>query len=214
VLMNELNFNESERQFTQALALNPNDASVRHFYSNLLGSQGRLDEAVKEIERSVSLDPLSPNAHWSKATYFGYAGRVQEALDATDLALAVRPGHPEILSMRALALWKLGRRDEAIATARAVGRDLTAQPRWNADPHAIYVLRLAGLQSEAEAYAERALANVPKDDVRYGMTLVALGRGKEALSYLRTLNASALGVSIGPRCGIRCEMTSSFNGGS
>lgn len=96
--------------------------------------------------------------------------------------------------MRALALWKLGRRDEAIATARAVGRDLTAQPRWNADPQAIYVLRLAGLQSEVEAYADRALANVPKDDVRYGMTLVALGRGKEALSYLRTLNASTLTI--------------------
>ena len=54
------------------------------------------------------------------------------------------------------------------------------------------MLRLAGLQSEAEAYAERALANVPKDDFRYGMTLVALGRGKEALSYLRTLNVPAL----------------------
>ena len=192
VLMNELKFNESERQFTQALALNPNDATVRHFYANLLGSQGRLDEAVKEIERSLSLDPLSPNANWTKASWFGHAGRVQEALDATDLALALRPRHPDILSARALALWKLGRRDEAIATARAIGRDLTAQPRWSADPHAIYVLRLAGLQSEAEAYAERALANVPKDDFRYGMTLVALGRDKEALSYLRTLNVSGL----------------------
>jgi tetratricopeptide (TPR) repeat protein len=192
VLMNELKFEESERQFAEAITLDPNDTIVRHWHSNLLAAEGRLDEAVNEIARSLSLDPLYSNALWAKAYYFGHAGRTQEALDATERALALRPGHPTILSERALALWKLGRRDDAIASARGVGRDLTAQPRWLADPHAIYVLRLAGLQAEAEAYAERALANVPKDDYRYGTTLVALGRGKEALQYLRTLNSTAL----------------------
>jgi len=191
VLMNQWKLAESERQFAQAITLNPNYAVARHWHSNLLAAEGRLDEAVKEIERSLSIDPLTANALWSKALFFRFAGRVQEALDATERGLALRPGHPAILSERGLALWELGRRDEAIAAARAVGRDLTAQPRWFADPHAIYLLRLAGLQSEAEAYAERALANVPKDDYRYGATLVALGRGKEALPYLRTIPVSA-----------------------
>jgi tetratricopeptide (TPR) repeat protein len=173
--------------------LNPNYAVARHWHSTLLWAVGRLDESLKEIERAISLDPLSPNFLWQKADASWNAGAVREALDATERALALRPGHPTILSIQALALWRLGRRDDAIAAARAVGRDLTAQPRWGADFYAIYVLRQAGLQTEAEGYAERALANVPKDDYRYATTLVALGRGKEALTYLRTWPVSGLG---------------------
>ena len=192
VLMNEFKFDESERQFAQAIALNPSYTAARHWHANLLDAVGRLDESLKEIERAISLDPLSPNFLWQRALSFGNTGSRREALEATERALALRPIHPTILSIQALTLWHLGRRNEAIAAARAVGSDLTAQPRWLADSNAIYVLRQVGLQSEAEAYAARALANVPKDDYRYGTTLVALGRGKEALTYLRKLPATAL----------------------
>jgi Tfp pilus assembly protein PilF len=48
-----------EREFQRALALNPNDATVRHRYSRYLSSLGRTDEALKEIRRAQELDPLS-----------------------------------------------------------------------------------------------------------------------------------------------------------
>lgn len=49
----------AEREFQRALALNPNDATMRHRYSRYLSSLGRMDEALAEMRKARELDPLS-----------------------------------------------------------------------------------------------------------------------------------------------------------
>jgi TolB-like protein/Tfp pilus assembly protein PilF/predicted Ser/Thr protein kinase len=49
----------ADREFQIALALNPNDAGLRHRYSRYLSSVGRIDDALREIERARLLDPNS-----------------------------------------------------------------------------------------------------------------------------------------------------------
>jgi TolB-like protein/Tfp pilus assembly protein PilF len=60
LLLFDFKFNESEQQFRRAIELNPNYATVHHWFGNsLLVTLGRFDEAVKEGSRGVELDPLS-----------------------------------------------------------------------------------------------------------------------------------------------------------
>ena len=53
------NWTGAEREFQRGLALNPNDATVRHRYSRYLSSLGRIDDALSEIRKAQELDPLS-----------------------------------------------------------------------------------------------------------------------------------------------------------
>ena len=63
----------AQREFQEALALNPNDATVHHRYSRYLSSLGRVEEALSEIERARLLDPnaLVINANVGLIYYFG-----------------------------------------------------------------------------------------------------------------------------------------------
>src|SRR6266498_1919556 len=49
----------AEREYKKAIELNPNYPTAHHWYSRLLRSLGRQDEAFSEIKRAAELDPLS-----------------------------------------------------------------------------------------------------------------------------------------------------------
>ena len=49
----------AEREFRRAIQLTPNYANARAFYSLLLASIGRRQEAMAEIQQCVELDPLN-----------------------------------------------------------------------------------------------------------------------------------------------------------
>src|SRR6266511_3356158 len=49
----------AEREYKKAIELNPNYPPAHHWYSRLLRSLGRQDEAFSEIKRAAELDPLS-----------------------------------------------------------------------------------------------------------------------------------------------------------
>ena len=51
-------FAGAEREFKQALELNPNDADIRHEYAHYLMAIGRLAESEAESKRAVELDPM------------------------------------------------------------------------------------------------------------------------------------------------------------
>ena len=46
----------AEREFKRAIELNPNYATVHQWYSNLLDSTGRLDDAIAEGKRAQEAD--------------------------------------------------------------------------------------------------------------------------------------------------------------
>jgi TolB-like protein/Flp pilus assembly protein TadD len=184
-------FSEAEQHYAWAFAANPNYALAYHWHSMLLTAVGRVDESLPELERSLRLDPLSANTLWSSTVINLHLGRLAEALAASDRTLELRPGLVPVHSDRALILLKLGRKDEAITEARTVGRDLSVEPRWWADADAIYVLRAAGRQEEADEHARRALAAFSTDDYRRAFVLAALGRFEEALSGMGTTPTTA-----------------------
>ena len=50
----------AERQFREAIQLNPNYANAHHWYADYLSAVGRHHEAIAESKRALELDPLSP----------------------------------------------------------------------------------------------------------------------------------------------------------
>jgi TolB-like protein len=53
----DLNWTEGDEAYRRAIALAPNDSTVRLLYAHHLGLVGRLDASVAEAKRAVALDP-------------------------------------------------------------------------------------------------------------------------------------------------------------
>lgn len=68
------NWQEAEKEFKQAIALNDNYASAHQWYANYLSAMGRFDEAIKETQRTQELDKTSLiiNAHFGIVDYLAH----------------------------------------------------------------------------------------------------------------------------------------------
>jgi TolB-like protein/DNA-binding winged helix-turn-helix (wHTH) protein/Flp pilus assembly protein TadD len=85
------NWEQAERHFRQAIALNPNYATAHHWYAEHLTWRGRFDEALKESERARQLDPLSLIIAADNGAILYYARRYDQAIDRLRSVRAVDP---------------------------------------------------------------------------------------------------------------------------
>ncbi|MFO7692324.1 MAG: winged helix-turn-helix domain-containing protein [Vicinamibacterales bacterium] len=78
--MYEWHWQESERHFRSALALNPGHALARVWFSHLLAASGRFDEAIEVTERACEIDPLSPTVETTLGLALHHAGEHERAV--------------------------------------------------------------------------------------------------------------------------------------
>ncbi len=78
-------FAGAEQEFKRALALNPNDADIRHSYAHYLMAMGRMDESAAESRRAVELDPVDDGLTdclcWHRYAARKYESSIQLALE-------------------------------------------------------------------------------------------------------------------------------------
>ena len=91
----------AENEFRRALEINPNYATVPHFYAACLAAMGRWQESIAEIKRVLRLDPLSLIANMTAAVILVHARRFEESMEYSRKALEIDPGFPS-------ARWALG----------------------------------------------------------------------------------------------------------
>jgi TolB-like protein/Tfp pilus assembly protein PilF len=77
----------AEREFKKAIELNPNYPTTYHWYSLMLNSEGRLDEAMNEIKRAQELDPLSLIINVNVGEVLYYMRQYDEAIEQYKKAL-------------------------------------------------------------------------------------------------------------------------------
>jgi serine/threonine protein kinase len=71
----DLNWTEAEKEFKQALELNPSLAMIHHLYAHLLMAQDRTGESMAEVKLASELDPFAnPNHLCSGWHCFSIAG--------------------------------------------------------------------------------------------------------------------------------------------
>jgi len=85
------NWEQAERHFRQAIALNPSYATAHHWYAEHLMWRGRFDEALQESERARQLDPLSLIIAADHGAILYYARRYDQAIDQLRSVRAVDP---------------------------------------------------------------------------------------------------------------------------
>jgi TolB-like protein/Tfp pilus assembly protein PilF len=114
----EFDFPGAEKEFRQALELNPNSAYAHLFYSNCyLLPMGREAEAVAENQKALALDPLSlPINNFLGATYL-FVGDYEKSYRQFQHTIEMDPRFPLAHAYFAGLLYMMGKVDEAIEAA-------------------------------------------------------------------------------------------------
>ena len=85
------NWQEAEREFRRAIALNPNYAAAHQGYGDFLDHMGRFDEGLLEYNRARELEPLSMLIHANIAMHYSSARQVEEAAKQLTSTLEMDP---------------------------------------------------------------------------------------------------------------------------
>ena len=112
----EFKFAEANREFRQAIALNPNYATAHHWYAESgLTPLGRFDEAIVEIKRALELDPLSLIINADVGTVLFNARRFDDSIEQLRTTVQMDPGFYYAHWALGEALEIKGRTNEAMA---------------------------------------------------------------------------------------------------
>jgi len=76
----EYNWKEAEDKFKRAIELDPEYAQARYWYSELLSTTGRTDEAFREAVKAKDLDPFSAYMKVNVGRVLYYGHRYDEAI--------------------------------------------------------------------------------------------------------------------------------------
>ncbi|HEX6729457.1 MAG TPA: tetratricopeptide repeat protein [Pyrinomonadaceae bacterium] len=76
----DYDFAEAEREFKRAIELNPNYATARQWYAELLTYAGRFDEAGAEFRRALEIEPVSIPINWDYGRFLYHARRFDESV--------------------------------------------------------------------------------------------------------------------------------------
>jgi serine/threonine protein kinase/tetratricopeptide (TPR) repeat protein len=193
----------AERQLLHAIELDPNYSAARIYYALQLAMQGRFTEAVHEAKLAKDLDPMAIISRFTAVWVSYHARRFEEAWVACRETLDAEPDNLMMLYGSSFLLSRMGRHDEAIATAQKcvelMGKASSTLGR----------LGSANAQAGNIEAAEAALREMEEISVRrhispYHQALVncALGRVEEALDLLErafeTKDAKVLWVGVDP----------------
>ncbi|HXT44714.1 MAG TPA: BTAD domain-containing putative transcriptional regulator [Pseudonocardiaceae bacterium] len=189
---------------------------IAAYLADTLMEQGSLDEAEAVLDRATPPEPLPRAGYWawllaSRARLLALQGRIPEALQ-TWLACGRRftahgGRNPAVLAWRsgaALAMYRLGRRDEAQQLA---AEEIALARRWGAPTALGHALRVAGLVAgdhhglTSLTEAGTVLTGSParleqaKTLVDTGAALRRSGRQEESHQHLRR------GIELAQICG-------------
>ncbi len=107
---------DAEREYKRGVELNPNYASLYHWYSVLLFDEGRNDEASEMITRAHELDPLSNIINQNYAQMLQKRNDHEEAINICRKMIDLDPQFPGGHFTIAWSYMKLRSYDEAIAS--------------------------------------------------------------------------------------------------
>jgi TolB-like protein/DNA-binding winged helix-turn-helix (wHTH) protein/Tfp pilus assembly protein PilF len=164
----------SEAEVKEAIRLNASSSRAHQYYSAILTTLRRFDEAIAEAHRAMELDPLSATAGTTLGVRLWYAGKLAEAEQEFKKTLEVNPSF-------AVAHWGLaqcylakGRTDDGLdeLTKAVTFSDNSAYMR----AHLAYAYARTGDRMRAEAIAKELESEGPARYVApYHLALIAAG---------------------------------------
>ncbi len=191
-------------ELRQVLERDPDNLTALADLAKALAEQGELDEAIELARRALELDPENAGLVLGLGVLLGRAGDHQPALQAIEAALAIDPKSLDAGLEKVRALYRLERRDEAVALLRLLAAENPGQPRIDIGL-AELVEAPAGEIEAAEARLRRAVEREPYrlQGWRALGSLLADDRPEEAIAaYRRGLTFQPLDNSLRARLGV------------
>jgi TolB-like protein/Tfp pilus assembly protein PilF/predicted Ser/Thr protein kinase len=121
----EWDWEGAEKEFQEALRLNPNLTYAHYGYGYLLCIMGRKDEGLPYFERALELDPLNPYSYHFYGLALNYHSRYDDAIAAFRTANEIEPNLGASLGNLVMTFAKKGMYDEALAISRKLTADDT-----------------------------------------------------------------------------------------
>lgn len=157
-------------------------AQLQQAAQHLARNDGRAAEVV--LAAVLARAPGHPDALFMLGAARVMRGDHVGAIAQFDLAIRARPGHVQAMAQKARSLDALGRREDAIGLAEAVGR-LQADP-WSLDTAGVVMTRAGRHAAAADLYGRAAkIGQAPGYHYNHGSALVFLGRFEDARAAFR-----------------------------
>jgi TolB-like protein/Tfp pilus assembly protein PilF len=115
----EWDWKNGESEFLKTLAINPNHAEARAYYSHLLNILGRSKEAMEQIDQALKLDPYSSLIKSMYAFDLLFVHQNDKAYTASLEALKMDPNNPVALSGLIWSLYQMGRYEELLEPCKS-----------------------------------------------------------------------------------------------
>jgi len=179
----EWNWQESEKSFKQAIALNPDLASAHYWYSSLLRTTGRFDEAIKESEKAKQLEPLSPGYVTNLGKSYYFARDFDKSIQYFKTVLSEEPNNTSAMYILALAYFQKNMYAEAIEVLER----LSTMNKWYAAAPLGYAYAKVGRTAEArhildEMETRAKTGNLPAQE--RAIVYIGLGDNDSAFYWL------------------------------
>jgi TolB-like protein/DNA-binding winged helix-turn-helix (wHTH) protein/Flp pilus assembly protein TadD len=191
----------AEREFRQAIALNPNYATAHHWYAEHLMWRGRFDEALRESERARQLDPLSLIIAADNGAILYYARRYDQAIDRLRSVHAVDPTMSRAHLITAVYA-DHGMIDQALAEEERWRPLIPAAIHWSA---LAYIYGRAGRTAEARRAIQQLLRMSAREPVQarvFAWSYAGVGDTAQTLAWLEKAYAEHSGemptLKVGP----------------
>ncbi|AXC14814.1 Adenylate cyclase [Acidisarcina polymorpha] len=176
----------AEKEFIEALRINPNYATAHQWYGWYLGARGRMGEAVREIQHARKLDPLSLWINSSLGLAYYFSRRFDDAIHQLKETLEM---DNKFLVARLPLAWSYlekGMHDEALAhleQGTEMSRRNPAYVAALAHAYAIAGRRDDAMNALDELLSVAATRYVPSDQI--ARVYVGLGDLDKAFELLR-----------------------------
>jgi TolB-like protein/DNA-binding winged helix-turn-helix (wHTH) protein/Tfp pilus assembly protein PilF len=172
----EWDWNGAEREFRQAIALNPNYVNAHHWYSHYLINLGRFEESLDESRRALALDPLDVAMNHHLGVHYYHARQYDQAIAQLQKTLEMDRNHSESHTILGVAYEHKGMYDEAIAELKR-GVELGGTDERGSVGH---VYAISGKRGEAQKLLDQLQEESRHKYVSpYGIAAIYEGLGEK-----------------------------------
>jgi serine/threonine protein kinase/tetratricopeptide (TPR) repeat protein len=181
-------FTGAESEFRQAIKLNPDYATARHWYGEFLGLMGHFDEGFKELQAAQQIDPLSAIINTDLGKLLLLARQPDRAIEQLQKTLELDPEYPLAHLFLALAYNQKGLHQEAIAELERYANKPDSRTIFKAALG--FVDGQSGRKDEAVSILneleERSTTNEYLSPFQIALIYVGLGKKDKAIEWLQT----------------------------
>ncbi len=173
----------AEREFKEAIRLNPNYLTAHRWYAFHLSTMGQHEKAIEEINNALALDPQSYSLLKDAAIIYLMAQNYQKAAELCKSSIKINQTLPEPFAILSRIYAQENHFPEAFSVLE---KAISINPKVSYIIQRAYLLAKSGQKQRAKTEIQILRRTLPKETSLYefAKVYVALGNHEEAFELL------------------------------